>query len=107
VAVWCRSVGSAWTLELRELDRDTPWGTIRDWISSGVPISQPAPPETLARTLLAEHGLSLVRDPSVVSGTHTRHGIGYVRATGSDGPPTSGARTQAPSAIPHVVKPGH
>ncbi|MGH3781586.1 MAG: hypothetical protein ACRDRO_13420 [Pseudonocardiaceae bacterium] len=80
-AVWCRSVGSAWTLELRELDRDTPLGTTRDWISSGVPISQPAPPETLARALLAEHGLHLVHDPSTDPGTHTRHGIGYVRAT--------------------------
>ncbi|MGH3549223.1 MAG: hypothetical protein ACRDQU_14155 [Pseudonocardiaceae bacterium] len=76
-AVWCRSVGSVWTLELRELDRDTPLGTIRDWISSGVPISQPRPSEELARALLAEHGLQLVRDPSTDLGTHTRHGIGY------------------------------
>ena len=35
VAVWCRSVGTSWTLELRGLDRDTALGTVRDWISSG------------------------------------------------------------------------
>ncbi|MGH3669271.1 MAG: hypothetical protein ACRDSH_01355 [Pseudonocardiaceae bacterium] len=79
-AVWCRSVGTCWTLELRELDSDTRLGTIKDWISSGVPISQPAPPESLARELLAEQGLRLVRDPSAGPGTHTRHGIGYARA---------------------------
>jgi len=78
--LWCRSVGSAWTLELRELDRDTPLGTIRDWINSGVPISQPMPPETLARALLAEHGLHLVRVSSTDRVTHTRRGVGYVRA---------------------------
>ncbi|MGH3991724.1 MAG: hypothetical protein ACRDSN_04575, partial [Pseudonocardiaceae bacterium] len=78
--VWCRAVGSAWALELRELDGDSALGTIRDWISSGVPISQPAPPETLARALLAERGLQLVRDPSASPGTRTRHGIGYARA---------------------------
>ncbi|MDQ2791253.1 MAG: hypothetical protein DLM60_02565 [Pseudonocardiales bacterium] len=33
------------------------------------------------RALLAEHGLQLVHDPSTDFGTHTRHGIGYVRAT--------------------------
>jgi len=86
-AVWCRSVGSAWTLELRELDRDTGLGPIRDWISSGVPISQQVPPETLARSLLAEHGLALIRVPATGPGTHTRRPIGYVRAT----PPRSDA----------------
>jgi hypothetical protein len=80
IAVWCRSVGSAWTLELREPNQDTPLGTIRDWISSGVPISQPPPPQTLARALLAEHGLTLVGDLSTSPGTPTRHPIGYVCA---------------------------
>jgi hypothetical protein len=77
VAVWCRAVGSVWTLELREPSEDTPLGTIKDWISSGVPISQP-PPQTLARALLAEHGLTLVGDLSTTPSTPTRHPIGYV-----------------------------
>jgi hypothetical protein len=40
-AVWCRSVGTSWTLELYELSRGTPPMTLVDWLSSGVPISQP------------------------------------------------------------------
>jgi hypothetical protein len=77
-AVWCRSVGTAWTLEPRELDRDMALGTIRDWITSGIPIPQPEPPETLARELLAEHGLHLFSDSSAGPCTHNRRGIGYV-----------------------------
>lgn len=42
-AVWCRSVGTSWTLELRKLRRGTALGPVVDWINSGVPISQPAP----------------------------------------------------------------
>lgn len=49
-AVWCRSVGTSWTLELHGLDGGTALGTILDWISSGVPIAQPEP-DTLAREL--------------------------------------------------------
>lgn len=78
-AVWCRSVGTTWTLELHELDRDTTLGAIVDWISSGVPVSQPAPDE-LARELLAERGLRLIRDSSAGPRTHSRHRIGYVCA---------------------------
>ncbi len=48
-----------------------------DWISSGVPISQPEP-EALARQLLAERGLQLFRDSSAGPGTRSRRGIGYV-----------------------------
>ncbi|HXT43799.1 MAG TPA: hypothetical protein VN748_06735 [Pseudonocardiaceae bacterium] len=77
-AVWCRSVGTAWTLELRELDHDIVLGTIRDWITSGIPISQPEPPETLARELLAERGMHLFSDSSAGPCTHNRRGIGYV-----------------------------
>ncbi len=40
-AVWCRSVGTSWTLELHELGGGTAPGKIMDWISSGVPIGQP------------------------------------------------------------------
>lgn len=77
-AVWCCSVGATWTVELRRLDRGTALGTIVDWISSGVPISQPEPEEALTRELLAERGLYLFPDPSAGPGTHTRHSIGYV-----------------------------
>lgn len=76
-AVWCRSVGTSWTLELHELDGGTASGAIVDWISSGVPISQPEP-EALGRELLAERGLHLFRDPSTGPWTRSRYGIGYV-----------------------------
>ena len=75
--VWCRSVGTSWTLELHQLHRGTPHTTLIDWISSGVPISQPEPPEALARTLLAERGLWLFPDPFTGPRTGTRRGIGY------------------------------
>lgn len=77
-AVWCRSVGASWTLELRELDDGPTPGTITDWITSGIPISQPEPPAALARELLAGRGLQLFTDPSIGPWTHNRHGIGYV-----------------------------
>lgn len=48
-----------------------------DWISSGVPISQPEP-DALARGLLAERGLQLFPNSSVGPCTYSRHGIGYV-----------------------------
>ena len=76
-AVWCRSVGTSWTLELHDLGPGMARGKIMDWISSGVPISQPEP-EALARELLAERGLQLFRDSSAGPGTRSRHGIGYV-----------------------------
>ena len=76
-AVWCRSVGTSWTVELHELDGDTAHGAIVDWISSGVPISQPEP-DTLACGLLAERGLQLFHNSSVGPCTYSRHGIGYV-----------------------------
>lgn len=75
--VWCRSVGASWTLELHQLGGVTVPETIVDWISSGVPISQPEP-DALARELLAERGLRLFRNSSTGPGTHTRHRIGYV-----------------------------
>jgi hypothetical protein len=52
-------------------------GIIKDWITSGVPISQPAP-DALARELLADRGLRLFLDSSVGPSTLNRHGIGYV-----------------------------
>ncbi len=77
VAVWCRSVGTSWTLELHEFGPGMAPGKIMGWISSGVPISQPEP-EALARELLAERGLQLFRDSSAGPDSHSRHGIGYV-----------------------------
>jgi hypothetical protein len=75
--VWCRSVGTSWTLELHQLRRGTPHTTLTDWISSGVPISQPAPPEALARKLLAQRGLHLFSDTFAGPSTGTRRGVGY------------------------------
>jgi hypothetical protein len=75
--VWCRSVGTSWTLELHQLHRSTPHTTLVDWISSGVPITQPPPPEALARELLAERRLWLFCDSFGHSRTGTRRGIGY------------------------------
>lgn len=76
-AVWCRSVGSAWTLELHRLDSGAAPGTVVDWINSGVPISQPAP-DTMTRELLAQRGLHLLGDPAAGPGTRSRRCIGYV-----------------------------
>ena len=75
--VWCRSVGTCWTLELHQLRRGTPRTTLVDWINSGVPITQPQPPEALARQLLAEHRLWLFCDSLAGPCIGTRHGIGY------------------------------
>src|SRR5918998_653458 len=76
-AVWCRSVGTSWTLELHELGDGTALGTIRDWISSGVPIAHPEP-DTLVCELLADRGLRLFRNSCAGPCTDNRHGIGYV-----------------------------
>lgn len=76
VAVWSSSVGSTWTLRLRELDGNTRLGRATDWISSGVPISEPEP-TALAGQLLAARGLRLCRECTGY-GTHSRHCVGYV-----------------------------
>jgi anti-sigma B factor antagonist len=77
-AAWCSSVGSTWTLELRELVGDTGLGKVTDWISSGVPVSHPEP-TTLAHELLAARGLRLLH-ASADAGTRSRRRIGYVCA---------------------------
>ena len=77
-AVWCRSVGTFWTLELYEPGGGGALGTITDWIPSRVPISQPEPSDALARELLAQRGLLLFGDSSAGPCTHNRHGVGYV-----------------------------
>ncbi|MGQ0779457.1 MAG: hypothetical protein ACT4NY_34410 [Pseudonocardiales bacterium] len=78
VAMWCCSVGATWTIELHRLDCGPALGTLVDWISSGVPISQPEPEEELARELLAERGLYLFRNLCARPSTYSRHSIGYV-----------------------------
>jgi hypothetical protein len=79
--VWCRSVGTCWTLELYQLSGGTAHRIITDWSTSGVPISQPAP-DALARELLADRGLHLFLDFSAGPSTHNRHGIGYASTNG-------------------------
>ena len=79
-AVWCRSVGTTWTVELHKLDRGTALRTTVDWISSGVPTSQRQPDEDMARELLAGRGLHLYPDPTAGPCTHSRYSIGYVCA---------------------------
>lgn len=59
LAVWCRSVGSFRALELHELGEDLTSGTIKEWITTIVPIWQPTPPEALTRRLLADRRLTL------------------------------------------------
>jgi hypothetical protein len=76
-AVWCCSVGTIWTLELHELDHNMQLGPIVDWISSGVPVTQPTP-DKLTHELLATRGLRLFFDPSPGPHTSSRHRIGYV-----------------------------
>jgi anti-sigma B factor antagonist len=78
-AIWCRSVGLTWTLELREFAPDSRPGALVDWISSGVPVTQPVP-DTLASELLAGRGLWLFRDVLPGPPTGSRHRVGYVSA---------------------------
>ncbi|HXT43554.1 MAG TPA: hypothetical protein VN748_05485 [Pseudonocardiaceae bacterium] len=51
-----------WTLELRELGDTSALGTIRNWITTVMPIGQPTPPLALAGKLLADRGLKLLAD---------------------------------------------
>lgn len=82
-AAWCRSVGSTWTLELREVDDDPDLapaaGPPVDWISSGVPTTFRAPGDDLAADLLAERGLSFYPRPHHEPVTRSRGTIGYAR----------------------------
>lgn len=63
-AVWCCSVGVMWTVELHERGHGMALGTIVDWISSGLPISEPEPTAALAHELLAQRGFQLSPDTS-------------------------------------------
>ncbi len=77
-AVWCSTVGATWTLELHNLVRGSPRGTLVDWISSGIPTFQPMP-DGLAHQLLGDRGLHLFLDSTAPS-VHSRRSIGYVCA---------------------------
>jgi hypothetical protein len=55
-------------------------GTLVDWISSGVPTSQPQPDDALAHQLLANRGLHLYPDSAADPCTPSRNSIGYVSA---------------------------
>lgn len=79
IALWCCSVGATWTLELRRFNGDTGLGVLVDWISSGVPVTQPVP-DALAPQLLGTRGLSLFRDGLPEPATGSRYRIGYVSA---------------------------
>jgi hypothetical protein len=81
VAVWCSSVGTTWTLELRKLDPGMKLGELVDWISSGIPTSQPQPDEALAHQMLANRALHLYPDSAASPCTHSRKTIGYVTRT--------------------------
>jgi hypothetical protein len=80
LAVWCCSVRTTWTLELQELDPGMALGTLVDWISSGVPTSQPQPDDALAHQLLGNRGLHLYPDSAACPCTPSRSSIGYVSA---------------------------
>lgn len=64
---------------LRELDGDSRPGPVRDWISSGEPVSHPQP-TALVHELLATRGLRLYRE-TTGHGTHSRGWLGYVCVT--------------------------
>jgi hypothetical protein len=60
-ASWCCSVGSTWALLLREYHLPV-HAAPSEWISSGVPITEPVP-DSLAGELLAQHSYRLFYDP--------------------------------------------
>ncbi len=65
-------------MELHELDSRMTLGALVDWISSGVPTSQPQPDEALVRQLLADRGLRLYPDSAAGPYTNSWSSIGYV-----------------------------
>jgi hypothetical protein len=73
---WCCSVGSTWALLLHEHDL-----AIRPrrsgWISSGVPITEPAP-DSLAAGLLAQRSYRLFYDPDNSRRTRSVRRLGFV-----------------------------
>jgi hypothetical protein len=78
-AVWCSSVGTTWTIELHTHAKDTAYGTLVKWITSGIPTSHPLP-DALAYQLLAACGLHVFPDLTAGPSAHSRHRIGYASA---------------------------
>jgi hypothetical protein len=94
VAVLCASVGATWTVELHEFDPDTRLGPLVEWISTGVPNTQPEPDEPLVREMLADRGFHLYPDPDAGPSTENRRSIGYVYGDLGDQTGESGGATQ-------------
>jgi hypothetical protein len=72
---WCCSVGSTWALLLHEgglAVRPGPSG----WISSGVPITEPAP-DSLAAELLTQRSYRLFYDPDAWQRTRSVRRLGF------------------------------
>jgi anti-sigma B factor antagonist len=76
-AVWCSSVATAWTLELREVTSNDQFGALVDSINSGVPVSQPAP-HAQVQELVAPRGLWLFCESPAGPSTSNRYHFGYV-----------------------------
>lgn len=78
------SVGSSWTILLRAPERDTRAGRTVAWISTGIPIAEPAP-EGLARRVLGEYGYALLDESREVpmhrTGNSRYLGCARARAT--------------------------
>lgn len=76
-AVWCSSVRTTWTLELRDVTPDDHFGALVDSIDTAVPVSRPAP-DALVQELVAARGLSLFCQSPAGPRTSDRYHFGYV-----------------------------
>lgn len=76
-AVWCSSAATNWTLELREVISDDLFGALVDLISTGVPVSQPAPHALVAELVMARGFWFFCESPSGPR-TSDRYHFGYV-----------------------------
>jgi hypothetical protein len=76
-ASWCCSVGSTWAIVLRKPGPTTEAGPVVTWLTSGVPITEPAP-DLLAHRLLAERGFRLFLDAEDPQRTHSVRRLGFV-----------------------------
>jgi len=73
---WCCSVGSTWALLLHEHGLAIRPG-LSGWISSGVPITEPAP-DSLAPELLTQRSYRLFYDPDYSQRTRSVRRLGFV-----------------------------
>jgi hypothetical protein len=72
---WCCSVGSTWALLLHEHGLAVRPG-LSGWISSGVPITEPAP-DSLAPELLTQRSYRLFYDPDDSQRTRSVRRLGF------------------------------